>query len=179
LSRDDIEWLLVTHENGRGPVERHDENMWRLAGLDLRAADLRQTNLNNLPLTRMNGGLSKGDAMLATPEQCEMAGVHLEGADLHWAHLERASLLGARLEGAFLVGAHLERANLTRTHLEGAFLNKVHFEKAHLHEAHLEGAVLREAFLILRQILKALSSARRRLASPRWSTFAGVVRIWP
>lgn len=177
LSRADVEWLLATHENGRGPVEWSDEHMWRRKRLDLRGADLRQTNLNNLPLTRFQGGLSQEERMVATPEQCEMAGVHLEGADLHWAHLERASLFGAylaeanlsraHLEETFLVGAHLERANLTgarlersylteahleeaelfRAHLEGAFLNKVHLEKANLHEAHLEGAGLRLAHL--------------------------------
>lgn len=177
LSRADVEWLLATHENGRGPVDWSDEHMWRRKRLDLRGADLRQIDLSNLPLTHMRGGLSKKDTMLATPEQCEMASVRLDGADLHWAHLERASLFRAhlaganlsraRLEGTFLVGAHLERANLTgahlvrsflseayleeaelfRAHLEGAFLNKTHFEKANLREAHLEGAGLRKAHL--------------------------------
>ncbi len=177
LSRGDIEWLLVTHENGRGPVDWRDEHMWRLKGLDLRGADLRHMSLNNLPLTRLQGELSQEERKLATPEQCEMAGVRLEGADLQWAHLERASLfrahLGeanlsrAHLESAFLVDAHLERANLTlahlegsflseahleetelfRTHLEGASLNNTHLERANLHEAHLEGARLRQAHL--------------------------------
>ena len=177
LTRADVEWLLATHEHGRGPVDWSDEYMWRRKGLDLPGADLRQTNLNNLPLTRIQVGLSQEERMVATPEQCEMAGVHLEGANIHWAHLERASLFGAYLaeanlsraplEETFLVGAHLERANLTgarlarcylteahleeaelfRAHLEGAFLNKVHLEKANLHEAHLEGAALRQAHL--------------------------------
>lgn len=177
LSRADVEWLLATHENGRGPVDWSDTNMWRRRGLDLRGADLRHANLNNLPLTRMQGGLSQEERHLATVEQCETAEVHLEGANLHWAHLERASLFGAclteanlsraHLEEAFLVDAHLERANLTgarleksylskahleeaelfRAHLEGTFLNGVHLEKANLREAHLEGAGLRLAHL--------------------------------
>lgn len=88
LSRADIEWLLATHENGRGPVDWNDANMWRRNGLDLRGADLRQVDLNNLPLTRIQGGLSQEEREVATAEQSEMAEVHLEGADLRWAHLE-------------------------------------------------------------------------------------------
>src|SRR5947207_10207525 len=45
LSRADIEWLLATHDNGRGPVDWNDANMWRRKGLDLRGADLRQVDL--------------------------------------------------------------------------------------------------------------------------------------
>src|SRR5579884_2411910 len=36
--------------------------------------------------------------------------LHIEGADLNWAHLE----------GAYLKGAYLERADLNYAHLEGA-----------------------------------------------------------
>ena len=177
LSRADVEWLLATHENGQGPIDWSDESQRRRTRLDLRGADLCQTDLKNLPLTRMKGGLSQEERKLVTPEQCDRAGVRLEGADLSWAHLEKASLFRAHLaeanlsraclEEAFLVDVHLERANLTgahlersylsvahleeaqlfRAHLEGAFLNGTHFEKANLREAHLEGAGLRKAHL--------------------------------
>src|SRR5579884_3419400 len=40
LRRADIEWLLATHENGRGPVDYHDESQRDRVGLDLRGADL-------------------------------------------------------------------------------------------------------------------------------------------
>src|SRR6266480_1706672 len=117
LTRADVEWLLATHEHGRGPVDWSDEYMWRRKGLNLPGADLRQTNLNNLPLTRIQVGLSQEERMVATPEQCEMAGVHLEGANIHWAHLERASLFGA-----YLAEANLSRAPLEETFLVGAHL---------------------------------------------------------
>src|SRR2546421_11182272 len=40
LSRADVEWLLATHENGRGPVDWRDESQCRRIGLDLQGADL-------------------------------------------------------------------------------------------------------------------------------------------
>src|SRR5437016_5439235 len=40
LSRADIEWLLATHEDRRGPVDWKDQHT--RVGLDLRGADLRQ-----------------------------------------------------------------------------------------------------------------------------------------
>src|SRR6266700_6702790 len=36
LSRADVEWLLATHENGRGPVDWSDEGQREREGLDLR-----------------------------------------------------------------------------------------------------------------------------------------------
>src|SRR5947209_15927014 len=53
LTRADIEWLLATHENGRGSVDWNDENQplrRRRRGLDMRGADLRPLNLDQLPL---------------------------------------------------------------------------------------------------------------------------------
>src|SRR2546423_1927083 len=38
LSRADVEWLLVTHKNGRGPVDWSDESQWERGGLDVRGA---------------------------------------------------------------------------------------------------------------------------------------------
>src|SRR2546429_2016579 len=53
LSRADIEWLLATHEDGRGPVDWSDESQREREGLDLRGADLRRLNLGGLPLARV------------------------------------------------------------------------------------------------------------------------------
>src|SRR2546423_1645724 len=58
LSRTDIEWLLVTHENGRGPVDWSNESQRERWGLDLRGATLSQLNLHSLPLARLRGGLT-------------------------------------------------------------------------------------------------------------------------
>ena len=50
LSRADVEWLLATHENGRGPVDWSDESQHARKGLDLRGADLHELDLSRLPL---------------------------------------------------------------------------------------------------------------------------------
>src|SRR5437763_4829986 len=57
LNRADIEWLLMTHEGGHGPVDWNDIRQRNRVGLDLRGADLRHVDLRNLPLTRMRSGL--------------------------------------------------------------------------------------------------------------------------
>ena len=51
LSRADVEWLLATHENGRGPVNWSDEGQRGRKGLDLRGADLCQVDLMTSVLT--------------------------------------------------------------------------------------------------------------------------------
>src|SRR5713101_7347491 len=50
LSRADVEWLLATHENGRGPVDWKDERQRERDGLDLGGANLCFVDLSNLPL---------------------------------------------------------------------------------------------------------------------------------
>ena len=52
LERADIEWMLATHEDGRGPVDPTDERQRDRVGLDLRGADLSYVRLSNLPLAR-------------------------------------------------------------------------------------------------------------------------------
>lgn len=54
LDRGDVEWLLATHESGRGPVIKGESGRQRL---DLRGANLRNIDLNGLPLTGVRGGL--------------------------------------------------------------------------------------------------------------------------
>jgi len=131
LNRADVEWLLATHMNGRGPVDWHEFRLFARAGIDLRGADLRGADLRHLPLAHMLGGLSWQERN-RTPERREMAAVHLEGAILSWAHLE----------GAELYMAYLSRADLYKAHLEGASLRKAHLEGASLRDAHLEGKFL-------------------------------------
>src|SRR5437868_10700710 len=57
LSRADVEWLLATHENGRGPVDWNDESQWKREGLDIRGAVLYEEDLSHLPLAKIEGGL--------------------------------------------------------------------------------------------------------------------------
>ncbi len=128
LSRADVEWLLATHANGRGPVDWSDGGLQERQSLDLRGADLRHVNLRRLPLTGMYGSLDWDEWLTATPEQREAAVTYLEGADLSFTHLERAILRGTHLEKAILYGAHLEGAYLYTAHLEGANLKRAFFD---------------------------------------------------
>ncbi len=133
LDRADIEWLLATHENGRGPVLWSDETQHERKGLDLRGADLRgdetqKLNLEGLPLSQLIGG--NFDSFVSTTLN-EQAAIHLEGAHLIGAHLERATFIGAQLEGADLSYAQLEGAHLTRAHLERADLTDIHLADTH------------------------------------------------
>jgi uncharacterized protein YjbI with pentapeptide repeats len=147
LTRADIEWLLITHEGGHGPVDWSDVQQRSRMGLDLRGADLRRVDLRDLPLTRMRSGLSRDEWNLTTLEQRYMAGVHLQGANLSQAHLEGAILQGAHLDGATLRGTHLEEANLFRAYLKDAYLRGAHLEDAKLRGTRMEGAYFPGAYL--------------------------------
>ena len=136
LSRADVEWLLATHENGKGPVDWNDESQREREGLDLRGANLSLVDLERLPLAKLCGALNRDQWFKATKRQRNMAAVILREANLREAHLEEAMLRRAFLEDAFLREAHLENSDLTSAHLEGT----------NLYQAHLEGASLRRAF---------------------------------
>jgi len=120
LSRADVEWLLATHNGGRGPLffESSSHEPY-IRGLDLRGANLQFTDLHRLPLSNLRGGLSADHWFTATEEQREIAAVHLEGAYLRGAFLDGASLRSAHLEGADLSVARLENVTLRGAHLEG------------------------------------------------------------
>lgn len=151
LSRADVEWLLATHENGRGPVNWNDESQRERWGLDLRGAHLCQVNLRRLPLTRLCGGLPLDEAIERRTEiyqeRCKLAGIYLKNADLYEAHLEGANLCFAHLSGARLQQAQLERADLFRAELMKADLRRAHLEVSILLAAHLEGTDLRGVYL--------------------------------
>ncbi len=147
LSRADIEWLLATHEQGRGPVEYHDRNQRDRVGLDLRGADLSYAQLQHLPLARTIGDVSWRTWSNLTEKQHRMAAIHLQQADLKGAHLEASSLEYANLEGADLRECHLEEANLGTTNLQRAYCEQAHLEGADLWFAHLEGAFLWHTYL--------------------------------
>jgi uncharacterized protein YjbI with pentapeptide repeats len=160
LERADIEWLLATHDDGRGPVDPHDERQRERVGLDLRGADLSHARLSRLPLARTACDATRPTVQDLTQEQRRMAAIdlrgadltdaHLEGSCLDYANLERAALRGCRLDGASLWavnlreadcdGAHLERTDLWNAHLEGAFLYRAYLQGARLHEVYLAGA---------------------------------------
>jgi uncharacterized protein YjbI with pentapeptide repeats len=145
LTRADIEWLLATHQDGRGPVVFGQTDR---IGLDLRGTNLRGLDLSRLPLAGTLGGLDILVWNDGTPEHvrlAEMAALHLEDAHLNGVQLWWAMLDGAHLEGADLMEANLYLAKLRGAHLEEATLFLANLE-ANLHLAHLEGADLRFAF---------------------------------
>ena len=147
LSRADIEWLLATHEQGRGPVDYHDPSQHERAGLDLRGADLSYAQLQNLPLARTIGDVSWRTWTNLTEEQHHMAGIQLQHADLKGAYLEGSGLEYANLEGADLRGCHLEEVDLGATNLQRAYFEGAHLEGADLWFAHMEGAFLWRTYL--------------------------------
>ena len=147
LTRADIEWLLITHEQGRGPVEWNEPAQRERQGLDLRGADVRHVNLRGLPLACLRGGLTREEWVATTLEQRALAGVHLEQSELSEAYLEGALLRGAFLQRASLRSTHLEQAVLFQAHLEQAYLRMAHLEGANMMYARLEGTYLRKAWL--------------------------------
>jgi uncharacterized protein YjbI with pentapeptide repeats len=146
LTRADVEWLLATHENNRGPVIRGE---WERVGLDLRGADLSGIDLSHLPLAGTIGGLDIGLWSEEKPEQRRMAAsaaIHLEHANLTKAQLWWAMLDGAHLEGANFKWVSLYLADVRGAHLESASLFLAYLQ-ANLYRVHLEGVDLRFSFL--------------------------------
>jgi uncharacterized protein YjbI with pentapeptide repeats len=142
-----VEWLLATHEDGRGPIDWSDESQRTRQGIDLRAADLRQQNLRGLPLTQIRGGLTFDESFRSTPEQRDMASIHLENANLREAQLQNANLREANLQDAAFKGAQMQGANLQWADWQGAYLAEVQLQKAYLY-----GTKLRSTFLVRAQL---------------------------
>ncbi len=132
LNRADVEWLLATHDNGRGPVDWNDEEQRRRGGLDLRGANLDHVYLGELPLACLRGGLIWEEWSRATEEQRNMSVLHMT----------ESKLIGTHLEGSILIGAHLEKAEIWNTHLNSGQMNDGHFQGATFWGTNLEGANL-------------------------------------
>jgi uncharacterized protein YjbI with pentapeptide repeats len=168
LTRADIEWLLVTHEGGRGPVDWSDESQRERKGLDLRGARVEEMmDLSALPLAKVRGGLSLSELMGTTEVQREQAGLTvsqtnfrntmLNGADLSGAklsdtdltdtELSDANLISATLDGAWFIGATLNGADLMGAKLNGANFDSARLDGANLMDAELSGADLSSAKL--------------------------------
>jgi hypothetical protein len=145
LDRADVEWLLATHHGGQWLAEwdRARPGMQR-EGIDLRGADLRGADLRRLPLMQLLAGLDAEDWGAHSSKQKDDSGIHLEGANLHYAYLQDASLRGAHLEGADLQSAHLEGAMLRGAWL-GAYKREEVGDATRSHE--LNTTILRFAHL--------------------------------
>jgi uncharacterized protein YjbI with pentapeptide repeats len=154
LNRADVEWLLATHENGRGPIDWSDKSQRKRQGLDLQGAQLEEGDLRGLPLAQLRGELcwyeddrkkaficlTRADLSEAQLEGANLSYAQLKEADFSYAQLEGADLRGAQLEGADLLGAQLKEANLSYAQLKGADLVEAQLKEANLSYAQLEGA---------------------------------------
>jgi len=112
---------------------------------------------SNLHLEGANLGQAHLERIILTEE------AHLEGADLIGAHLEHGFLAKVNLKGANLGHAYLEEVFLPWAHLEGANLRAAHLEGADLTEAHLEGADLRNAWMDKASVLNNAALDRASL----------------
>lgn len=124
LNRADIECLLATHENGRGPIDRSDLSQSARKGIDIRGAKLLYVNLSNLPLAGLQAGLNKSEADNATILEIRAAGASFDWSTLNSTHLECASLSGATFWRTDLRGAHLFEAHLEYADLRSAFFDE-------------------------------------------------------
>jgi hypothetical protein len=167
LRRADIEWLLATHEDGRGPVNYHDENQRDRVGLDLRGADLSHAQLQNLPLARTIGDVTWRTWANLTEKQHQMAAIQLQHADLKDAHLEEAALEYAHLEQADLRGCHLEKANIGTANLQGAYCEGAHMQ------GQTSGTRISRAHFFGARICKGPGSLRRT-----WMERTSMVSCW-
>lgn len=147
LTRADVEWLLATHGNGKGPVDWDDESQRNRQGLDLRGADLSYANLRGLPLASTIGGLNQAEWVNTTPEQSSAAAVHLVRANLQEAHLEHSNFRKATLEGVYFRKAHLKETDFRRAHLRGAYFREANLEAADFRLAYLQEADFRDSDL--------------------------------
>jgi uncharacterized protein YjbI with pentapeptide repeats len=147
LGRADIEWLLATHQDGRGPVDPNDESQRRRAGLDLRGADLRQARLRGLPLARTCSDPTWPSLMDLTEKHRRMVAIQLQGADLTDASLAGSHLDYSDMRGATLRGCDLEGSSLWAVDLRAADCDGVHLDGSDLWNARLDGAFLYRASL--------------------------------
>jgi uncharacterized protein YjbI with pentapeptide repeats len=183
LNRADVEWLLATHENGRGPIDWSDESQREREGLDVRGADLRGVDLHSLPLAGLRGGLSSEEWRRATENQCRMAAVHMGGADLRRTHLEWAGFRWAYLEGADFTWANLKDVAFRHAHLEKACLRWTFLNRSVFHGAYLEDVDLRGSHLqgvnFSDVTLSNAENIGPQLADVDWGNINLAVVKWP
>lgn len=153
LSRADVEWLLATHEDERGPVDWDDEQQRKREGLQLYDADLRGVDLSELPLAKI-----------------DLSGAQLDEANLTDAQLEEAFFSLVQMKGAKMGGARLRRAKFWDANLEGASLFLAELEEADFWGANLRGVNLSGASMDLKtKLANVHPDAQIRVADVLWN----------
>jgi hypothetical protein len=79
LNRADVEWLLATLISEHEATNLTSDGLKSEAGLDVRGADLSETDLSHLPLKLLRGGLTFEEWYAATDEQRAMSVVLMQG----------------------------------------------------------------------------------------------------
>ena len=165
LKRADVEWLLATHENERGPVDWNVVDQRDRAGIDVRGADLRQADLRGLPLACMIGGLAMIDDLTINTGHRKQAAVLLDGATLRRTHLEGAILYDASVRNAALQDSHLQEIRARWVNMEGSRLRGADLRGADLSRSHLEGCTLKNACLDGTDLRGAFFDATSRIST--------------
>ncbi len=154
LTRADVEWLLATHDDGRGPVIWADEPIratgWGVKldgvrwGLDLRGALLAGADLSGLPLARTRCNLTDSELFnlpfASQKPAAAKAGADLKRVDLRGAHLEGAVFYSCALDDAELRGVYVERATFSKATAARTDWREARFDLTDLTLASLEGA---------------------------------------
>ena len=116
-----------------------------LSNVDLRRADLRQADLSGADLTEAN--MQEADLDEANLKGARLDWANLKKARFNFANLEGASLSRADLEGAILFGANLQRTRYFETNLKGAQFDKANLKRANISSSELTGASFKQANL--------------------------------
>ncbi|HCG00446.1 MAG TPA: hypothetical protein DEV93_07855 [Chloroflexi bacterium] len=154
LTRADVEWLLESYDNGRGPIL--DVSSDKRRGLSLAGVVFEGDELSDLPLSRadLRGAVfTKANLRRTQLSEANLQGASFYGCDLKGADLSRATLQDAAfvfrtvLEGARLVDTDLRHVTLDEVNLKYAVLDYANLQDVQLPGALLHGASLRHARL--------------------------------
>ena len=120
------------------------------SGVDLSGADLSHTDIRKSDLRRANlSGVTMTNALMqhSRYDGADMSNGNFEKSDLRKSVFSEAKLVKANLQNADIRAATLDSADLTEANLSGANLEDASLEKANLTNANLTGAILEDADL--------------------------------
>jgi hypothetical protein len=145
---------------------------------DLREADLKKAELNQINLRKTNlcrASLSGAHFKKADLGDANLSGAYLINGNLKGANLTRANLNGARLilanlRNANFSGAHLSYANFTNAKLSGIDLSGAYLYGANLSVANLTGANLQNTNLQATRLINTKLDGANLTDALLWET---------